>query len=595
VNPCIFITPIVSGGEESIDIVASRTSGVAPLSVFFDATGTTGLYDTEFFEADDDAVNGSYMDATFYWDFDTTNVDATIDHKYASGFVTTCVFKEPGTYTVQLKVYDNTGYIGYKNITITVSEFSGTTYYVADDIGDDEANGTTIATPFKTPEHALSFIGANVRILFKNGNTFTISSAVGRSAITGPAIISGYSDPSDPSSDKPIIHSTAQDTDYVTMYFNGCSDIRIMNIAATATAESSSPRSPSGIYWNANCNNMLKYNTEEYNLGGLSMGANGQYGAIAECIFHDVTSTGWTSAEEGTADGGAIIGNYVYNKSNVDSNTQHVYRLQGGTRYFFGFNRFEGDIIVSEDALTIRGNSSKIVIYKNRIKGWVQTISPQNRNSSLEYQHHCIIDSNLIIGQRLYSGDSQVAIMLDSKDIVVRNNIIYDYEFPVGILNDSVVGYARRIRAYNNTMIKTTADTLAFNPFYIDTNCTGIFLRNNIMLDIGGSNSPLAFLDIRNGTMLDIDSDYNMFYGSSWGTPNLFDGNTLEAWQTSTSNDLHSSISNPEISDTTPTYGSTTFAKLSSEKIGAKLEYNALDFYGNLRGTVHDIGACDYE
>lgn len=222
--------PVLYG---EITVTTSRASGVAPLSVFFDASATP-VADTGFFNVDDNSVNGSYLDATFYWDFDLTNVDATIDHKYGSGFVAACVFKEPGTYTVRCTVYDNTGSIGYKDTTITVSAFSGTTYYVSSTGHDTNNDGLSTGAPFLTPAKGLSMLGENIRVLFRNGDTFNISTNPTVNAKTGPAIVSNYSDPESPSSDLPIIHITAQDTAWNTFNFTGCTDIRIMNLEQSA-------------------------------------------------------------------------------------------------------------------------------------------------------------------------------------------------------------------------------------------------------------------------------------------------------------------------------------------------------------------------
>jgi hypothetical protein len=83
-----------SAGDFDVAIDASRTDGVAPLSVFFDATGTPDLAD------------GSYVDATFAWNFDADNLDTAANYRTASGFVAAHVFEKPGTYRVRVDVYD---------------------------------------------------------------------------------------------------------------------------------------------------------------------------------------------------------------------------------------------------------------------------------------------------------------------------------------------------------------------------------------------------------------------------------------------------------------------------------------------------------
>lgn len=584
----------IDNGTIAISVSTSRVSGVAPLSVFFDATGTTGLADDGFF-----SDNAAYMDATFAWDFDADDNDPDGNYENASGFIAAHVFEDPGTYRVHLDVYDADGETASEDITITVSAFSGTTYYVAQD-GSETNTGLSMDDPFPTPEQALSssILGPNVRVLFKNGDTFTMSSSVNVSDESGPIIIGAYNDPDAPSSDKPIIYTTAVNSDWATIYFWNCSDIRIMDIAARATSESSEdPRYPFGIGWGSDCTNMLKYRTEEYQNGGISLSPSGQYTTIAECEFHDTTQTGFTSSDYGPNDGAAIIGNWVYDKNSVDTdNEEHIFRLQSGSRYFIANNRFGPNIKVNYDALTIRGNSENVVMYKNRIEGWVQAIWPQNRNSAEEYQHHCIMDSNLIIGQGLYDNDRQVAIAMHAKDVVIRNNVIYDYQCGIGIGDDTVVGPSQRIKVYNNTFINPSVND-TFTAMYVDEACFNIEIKNNLMLDIAGIN-PLytTFLDIIGGTEFNGESDNNMFFGSSWGSdPDLFSGSTLAGWQTSTGNDQNSSITDPQLISTDYTDADFCKPQAGSLVIDAG-EYtpNALDFNGNLRDSARDIGACEY-
>lgn len=591
-DPGIVIEP---NGPINISVSTSRVSGVAPLSVFFDATGTTGLglTDYDFFSG-----RAGYMDATFAWDFDADDNDPDGNYENASGFVAAHVFEHSGTYRVHLDVYDSLGETASEDITITVSEFSGTTYYVA--VGGDDTGSGSINDPFLTPGRALSssVLGPNVRVLFKNGDTFAISSMVSVSDVTGPVIIGAYSDPADPSTDKPVIYTTAVDSDWSTIHFWNCSDIRIMDIGVRATAESSeNPRYPFGIGWGYDCSYMLKYRTEEYQNGGMSMSPSGIYSTIAECDFHNTTQTGYTSNGEGTNDGNAIIGNWVHEKSIVDTyNDEHVFRLQGGSRYFIAHNTFGPNIKVNYDGLTIRGNSDKVVIFKNRITGWVQAIWPQNRNSAEEYQHHCIMDSNLIIGQGLFENDRQDAIGMHAKDIVIRNNIIYNYQYGVGIGNDTVVGASRRIKVYNNTFINPAADD-AFSIINVDASCYDIDIKNNLMLDTaGGDPMYTTFLDVRGASNLNGKSDNNMFYGSTWvAEPELFCGSALADWQSYTGNDQNSSIADPLLLSTD--YNNADFCKpqAGSPVIDAgEFTPAALDYNGNLRGSSRDIGACEY-
>lgn len=82
--------------ELSASISTSATSGVAPLSVMFDATSSTGAID-------------------FYtWDFG--------DGDSGSGPITSHIYTIPGTYSTTLQVYDNTGNSTLASVIITVED-----------------------------------------------------------------------------------------------------------------------------------------------------------------------------------------------------------------------------------------------------------------------------------------------------------------------------------------------------------------------------------------------------------------------------------------------------------------------------------------
>ena len=444
-----------------ISVSTSRINGIAPLTVFFDATETTGLTDNNFF-----ANHAAYMDATFAWNFDADNQNQNEKHKYASGFVAAHVFEKPGTYRVHLNVFDAAGVTNSHDITITVAEFSGTTYYVSSDGSDDISDperGLSMSKPFLTPEFALTgpHVQPNTRILLRNGDIYTISDMIIVQNKVGPVIIGAYNDPHKTSIERPLIYITAVNKWYSTIHFMNCSDFRIMDIATRGIDEGSAEpkRYPCGISWDSSCTYILKYRTREYYNGGISLSPNGQFATIAECIFHNTTNTGFTSNLENPPnlnvnDSNAIIGNWVYDKNvTTTEDLEHVFRLQGGSRYFIAHNTLGPNVRVEYDALTIRGDSEKVVIYKNWIEGWSQDFTTQNRDYLDEQQHHCIMDSNLIIGPGLFENDRQTAILLRAKDIVIRNNIIYNYYFGIIIHDDSVCRPSQRIKIYNNNFI----------------------------------------------------------------------------------------------------------------------------------------------
>ena len=109
---CLLLAEGLWAAPPQVVVNASRVSGVAPLGVFFDASGTTDL------------TNNDFLQAHFSWDFgdpgsgvwEYTGRSAN----EATGFITAHVFETPGTYTVTVGVLDVARQTGSGTTTITV-------------------------------------------------------------------------------------------------------------------------------------------------------------------------------------------------------------------------------------------------------------------------------------------------------------------------------------------------------------------------------------------------------------------------------------------------------------------------------------------
>lgn len=569
-----------SAGDFDVTIDVSRTDGVAPLSVFFDATRTPDLAD------------GTYVDATFAWNFDADDVDPAANYRTASGFVAAHVFENPGSYRVRVDVFDTLGRKAWEEVSITVRPFSGTTYYVAED-GSNDNDGLSMDAPVQTVAYALRTLAQpNTRILFKKGDTF-YTEYVSAYERPGPVIVAAYEDPDDPSDQAPIFYNTEMDSAWATITPGDdwrIMDLRIRSGGCTA-GEDGSPRYPGGVAFGSNTNNSLMYRLEQDQLSGAWMSPYGTYNTVAECNIHDISGTGYSSGGEG----GALIGNWVHDKCVQDP--EHTYRLQGGTRYFIAFNNLEGNV-VNYDSLTIRGNTDKVVIYKNTLDR-VTGIWPQVRNSYEEYQHHCILDANLFMGRNNY-GDANsrgVAIGLHSKDIVIRNNIIYNYKSGINIEDDTVVGPSQRIKVYNNTFINMTADS-SFYFVNIDPACSDIVVKNNAILDNDGSTAMYTRIlrDRSGGNTFQGTSNHNIFYGADWDAGMvLFNTYDLAGWQAASGQDLDSRRQDPTLAGLDPDSANFALPLVGSPLINTgDFTEAALDYHGNVRDLSRDVGAVEF-
>ena len=186
-------------GPLSVSLVPSRTSGVAPLSVFFDASGTT----------DASVTSRPFHDLEYRWDFGdplgspvsgttwaTGSGAGSNSRNAALGPVAAHVFEVPGTYTVALSVFDGINSANAET-TVTVSDpeavFAGTSTVCF------SASGTFTGCPSGATQVTTSdFVAAiaahqatGKRLLFRRTETFTAASSASITA-TGPGLVGAF-------------------------------------------------------------------------------------------------------------------------------------------------------------------------------------------------------------------------------------------------------------------------------------------------------------------------------------------------------------------------------------------------------------------
>lgn len=153
------------GSPISLSIATSRTSGVAPLSVMFDAIGTTSP-----------TASRPFHDLDYYWDFDDV-------HGYYDGGkrgpVVTHVFDQPGTYVVTCYARDSSNNLSTEEVTITVTDpdvvFAGTNTICVSGVGDftGAPSGCTQLTTSSVNTALAGTSWYGKRVLFRRGETFT--------------------------------------------------------------------------------------------------------------------------------------------------------------------------------------------------------------------------------------------------------------------------------------------------------------------------------------------------------------------------------------------------------------------------------------
>jgi hypothetical protein len=187
-----------------MSLTTNRISGVAPLAVFFDATGTTSPLTTMPFH-----------DIKYTWGFGDPAGNATWAYgsrvgqsskNIAYGAVAGHVFETPGTYTVTVTAFDGTN-TNATTTTITVTDpnvvFSGANT-VCFSTSADYANCPAGAAHVQTSNFATAVntnMAPNRRLLFRRGETFS-SAAAAIITANGPGMIGAFGSSTDP---KPVV------------------------------------------------------------------------------------------------------------------------------------------------------------------------------------------------------------------------------------------------------------------------------------------------------------------------------------------------------------------------------------------------------
>lgn len=406
---------------------ANRTSGMAPLLVFFDAVDTTDTGpDAPFTWSSGVAQPADLEGATYSWDFGdpaSGNWGTTGRSKNtATGYTAAHVYETPGTYVVRLTVTDTTGVTTHYQETVSVSEFTGTTYYVAAD-GSDSNDGRAPSTPFQSFGRGIAALNAGgKRLLFRRGDTFpTGSSKTLTLTAAGPGLMGAYGTGADP-----IIDSSLPDGHSDPTLLTNVRDWRFVDLDfRTPYATNSSPGAlgPSPIRQSTDLL-FLRVKTTGFRVG-LGNGT-------ARTIFatpHD--GNGWVECEVNAP---YVNGMYVGGRRLTimgcnlhDPLTSHVLRVWQAHKGVISNNRLWNPG-ATRHALKLHGppygngqpETRWVTVTDNLIRGktWSVTIGPQDSFND-ERVSHVVFERNRFSGEPSVQIDMQVSAC----HVMVRNNV----------------------------------------------------------------------------------------------------------------------------------------------------------------------------
>ena len=470
---------------------AHRTSGVAPLAVFFDAVDTTPSGTASPFRWTSGVYQPADYEGTLYaWDFgDPSSGSWTLtgnSRNTATGYTAAHVYENPGTYSATLTLTDTSGTVRKYVQTITVSRFNGTTYYVAAN-GSDSNNGLTPSTPFLTVAKGMSMIGTNRAILFRRGDTFTVNRSWAISA-PGPGIIGAYG-----TGNRPILNCPDLGDVNIFSPSGAGTDWRVMDLEMRGPnlASDTGPVGPPVTEQAVNSTFLrLRLPSWKVSIGWgdwtpiYATPHDGMF--VVEC---ELPSAGNYAAYVGGRHL-AIMGNVA-----TDSGTTHLLRVWQAHKAVISNNhalRPGGQ----RHALKLHGpelNDGRpetrwVTITDNYFAGsatsqWTVSMGSQsdasNENDPVS---HVIFERNKFTS----SPSTVVDIETEARNIIIRNNIFDDTLAPssTSILftqRNAYVPHPDDIRIYNNTVFRgsTATDTSCF----LETNstATNLRVRNNFM------------------------------------------------------------------------------------------------------------------
>ncbi|MEM9338626.1 MAG: T9SS type A sorting domain-containing protein [Bacteroidota bacterium] len=485
--------------EVNLEVTASRTSGAAPLYVFFDATESDGL------EEGNDLVN-----ADFSWNFDVEDTDPEGKWEKTKGMVAGHVFELPGNYQVSCRLTAPNGNTYFETIEINVSEFGGTTYYVSNE-GNDGNSGLSENSPWRTADFAFEQLSTNQQLLFRRGDTFEKTSMILDNLI-GRIHIGAYGEGA-----RPIINSLANPNFTIQRNINirNSSDVVVENLHIIANQE--------GVSRNVTASDsehVLFQNLELEGTRGMASGLSScNLIGFFNCYYHDFSVIGLYS---GDTDRLSFVGNSI---DQLDGTPQpeHGVRIQGGEKQFLAHNSLT-NLIDTKTAITIRGDGQRhVMIYRNKMDRLLG-VNPQNAET-LAAINYVTIEGNYIGHNAAYVTHSfppsTNGINIEATNIAVRNNVIDGYNTAIFVGHDyngvvsgdvdvyhntahwrpvtgfsSSVGRVVRLRDVDNIIVKNnliSADDVS-NIEVVNTNASGnnfVFSNNIVTSTPNYVSSPL--------------------------------------------------------------------------------------------------------
>lgn len=530
-----------------IDAAASRSSGVAPLGVFFNA----GI----------DTADASFHNLEYSWDFgDPASGDwaATNSNKNSDkGPVAAHVFEAPGDYTVTLTTRDQNGTVNQQQIAITVDDpetvYTGTSTVCISRTASDDFTGCPSGAQHvlmddidQLPDH----IAGGKRVLFRRGDYWETNGSASYANISGPVTIGAYGNCDNPDGrgicdNAPRIHLAGDETQGL-FSLHKTSDWRIKDLHITGDLTRWGV-----IGGNTDLYAILLYRlrTEGFTtpLGNSHWDTNGHDQVML--VDSDVSETNGNSVYIGS-ERLVVMGNHLRN-----SHTTHVLRVWQAYMGVVSHNDISGASLNSDSgrhALKLHGPSqevlsnagdgrgglvhpSRFIVIADNIFGssgpWPVAIGPQDALHD-ERLRDILIEKN-----RFYAGYGdqsttkvQISLNIWARQVTLRNNIFdgtgsSNYYTAVNISQRGTAPAPMDVRIYNNTIYQNGSFTgySSHRGINIADAASQVIARNNLIhLPPGGTVAEMI-----SNESADLIADHNLLTD----TPGLTDPDNIDFLQ----------------------------------------------------------------
>ncbi|MBN1491134.1 MAG: PKD domain-containing protein [Phycisphaerae bacterium] len=536
-----FTTNADGGTTRAVDLTvlfpamttASRTSGVAPLGVFFDAVDEANPAWTSGVVQPGD---GDYASYHYEWDFGNPdsgnwstgrkNPDGSYPSKNtATNYLAAHVYETPGTYAVTLTVTDTDGVKHRYAQVITVSAFSGTTYYVSSSEGNDANPGTSEQAPLRTFAAAMTKLATNTRILFKRGDSWSTQTGASLAGIPGPGIIGAYGD-----GNRPVIQLTVADA--ILVNIAGQPDWRIMDLYVRGAGTPGR-----GIENHGHHGLTLRCYVTNFRNGIHNTGYGCGVLSVENELVDNTNYCAFTGSESSRRSGFLGI--------DFDTSGEHLIRTHV-SKLLISHCAFQDTPVHAIKACPASDGSRYIVISDNwfwpNTGQWIVSVGAQDNRpvAGVPYEQ-------VVIERNIWVATGGIAVQSRGADhVTVRNNLARGPDYLVAF-GDGVPGFSTwtNWQVYNNTI----SNPLSFGRLVSGESAVNLSVKNNIIYtptDV--HDTYLVNLTGTSASAAEVTSDNNCIYA-----PNRSGGTlirvadsyyTLAQWQ-ALGNDENSTTNDP--------------------------------------------------